>query len=131
MNAARHAGHRLFGRVVAVPALAMHLMMALVMATRNPANQLAPMRENYFIVIFVSVNFGVWGVSWAVQAREAQALIDQGVSAEKKKVLEKKRDLCRNKHMYMMFQTWANSLAGSGSVRLAIWFLWTISKFFE
>ena len=142
MNAARHAAHRLFGRVVAVPALSMHLLMALVMASRNPANQAAPMRENYFIVVFTSVNFAIWGVSYAVSAREKQAEINdlqmnakgKDLSDEMKEQIHeasKLRDFCRNKHMVMMFQTWTQSLAGSGSVRIAIWFLWTISKFFE
>lgn len=146
MKKARHSAHRWFGRLLAVPALSSHVAMAFAIASRNPANQARPMQFNYFMQIFYALSGLYFGVSEAVSARKEQAKVDKYEKEieykalkgeeleEKQKFLDQAKEFCefhRLNHMIEMFRCWVASLAGSGSVRIAIWFLWTVGKFFE
>ena len=72
--------------------------------------------SKYKVAILETVLLFVSGILWAKKAAEQEKNEDKLYP--------------RAKHMCRMFFCWIQSVAGSGSVRLAIWILWLFSKFF-
>ena len=127
----RHAAHRFFGRYFASVAFFCHLYMAFRMAFRNIVNQAFVIRGQYFMIVVESLLLFGSGINWAIQARRTENKAEATADPVEKSKLEKDVRMFRAKHMVRMFFAWIQSVAGSGSVRLAAWLIWVLSKFFE
>lgn len=101
------------------------------MAFRNIVNQNFVIRGQYFMIVVESLLLFASGINWAIQARRTQKKAEATDDPAEKRKLENDVRMFRAKHMVRMFFTWIQSVAGSGSVRLAAWLLWVLSKFFE
>jgi len=90
--------------------------MALSMAVKNPANQIFAVQCMYYADIVDAVTMTVSAIRSAIKAQTEED--------------EVKRKNYQNLHKVKMGFVYIKTTFGSGAIRLTVWFLWLIGKFF-
>ena len=110
--------HRWFGRLVAVPSVCIHIACASMVAIKDPVNQIWSIQIMYLTSIANGVLLVGFGVYYARKAR-------QHASNPR---LERHY---RNLHKARMGTLYIRTISGSGAVRVTVWLLWMLGKFFR
>jgi len=111
----RVRAHQLFGRCIALPALAGHFVMSSIMVVNNPVKQSNFIVFTYVCYLFTTGQNIYIGIQHAKQAREAAPHL---------------RPSLRSRHKVAMLKAYVWSTFGSGAIRLTAWMLWCFAKFF-
>ena len=108
-----------FGYFVALPFLFSHILMCFTMAQQNPVNQHYGIRLMYFADVLDAITLSISGVRNAIQARNTP---DDD---------ERRKTEYKNLHKVKMAFVYIKTTFGSGAIRLTVWLLWLIGKFFS
>jgi hypothetical protein len=101
----RKRAHKFFGYFLALPAFACHMIMACMMAVRNPVDQIFIIQLQYFATLLESVILVALGIMYRRKGNNEM-------------------------HILRMSFAFIQSVFGSGAIRVTAWLLWLIAKFF-
>ena len=116
----RRAAHRIFG-YFALSCFLAHMSMVSLLAFRNPVKQTRPIQFLYYCDVVDEITQATLGWRWARRAKKHR-------EANGTETVEYKR--ARKMHSLRMSFMYIKSTFGSGAIRLTVWLLWLVGKFF-